>query len=128
VEHFEGTYHATILLKNGKGQRSSLTTLSAKGLHKTLSISDTRHNNALPYAECHYAECRFLYTIMLNVIMLSVMASLKQLARANGLAYFRLVVIDKEKIVITLTPGCEQNHYEAIFLLKMFFQIFFTNC
>ncbi len=56
-----------------------------------------------------------VFNIMLNVIMLSVTAPLKQLARANGLAYFRLAVIDKEKIVITLTPGCEQNHYEPIF-------------
>jgi len=51
----------------------SITTLSIKGLHVTLSISDTQHNNALPlcwvllcwvsrfiyyYAEFLYAECR----------------------------------------------------------------------
>jgi hypothetical protein len=40
----------------------------------TLSISDTQHNNALPWAECRYAECRILFTIMLSVIMLSVVA------------------------------------------------------
>jgi hypothetical protein len=52
----------------------SITTLSKWGLHVTLSISDTQHNNALPlywmslcsvscfiyyYAECHHAECRY---------------------------------------------------------------------
>ncbi len=41
----------------------------------TLSISDTRHNNAMPCAECCYAECRVLFmlsVVMPNVIMLSV--------------------------------------------------------
>jgi hypothetical protein len=51
----------------------------------TLSISDTEHNNALSYAECHYAECRVLFTIMLSVIilkviMLNVVAPFKQLS------------------------------------------------
>jgi hypothetical protein len=38
----------------------------------TLSITDTRHNNALLCAECRYAECHILFTIMLSVVMLSV--------------------------------------------------------
>jgi hypothetical protein len=38
----------------------------------TLSISDTQHNNAFPWAECRYAECLILFTIMLSIIMLSV--------------------------------------------------------
>ncbi len=55
-------------------------TLSKKGLYVTLRISDTQHNNTLPfcsvvflfyfaechyshcrYAECHFADCRFVY-------------------------------------------------------------------
>jgi hypothetical protein len=70
----------------------SITTLSMKGLHVTLSISDTQQKITLSiimlyhYAECRYAECHILFinmlnaimlnVIMLNVVMLSVVASL----------------------------------------------------
>jgi len=47
----------------------SITKLSIKGLHVTLSISDTHHNSTLLlcrvshfiyyYAECHHAVCRY---------------------------------------------------------------------
>jgi hypothetical protein len=41
----------------------SITPLSIIGLHETLSINNTQHNNA---------ECRVLFITMLNVFMLSV--------------------------------------------------------
>jgi hypothetical protein len=47
-------------------------TLILYGLYVTHSITDTRHINALHYAECHYAEWHVLPIVMLNVIMLSV--------------------------------------------------------
>jgi hypothetical protein len=43
-----------------------------KGLYKTLSITDSQHNNALRNADCHCAECRVSFIVMLSVIMLNV--------------------------------------------------------
>ncbi len=52
-------------------------TLSMKGLYVTHSISDTQHNNALPFAECRYAECSC-----------AGLAVKKILSGTNTLAYF----------------------------------------
>ncbi len=38
----------------------------------TLSISDTQHSNALPYAYCSTTESHVLFTIMLSAIRLNV--------------------------------------------------------
>jgi hypothetical protein len=44
------------------------------GLYVTLSINDTKHNNAIHCAKCRYAECSVLLIVMLNVIMLTEVA------------------------------------------------------
>jgi len=44
-------------------------TLTRNSSYVTLSITDTQHNNALLYAECHV-----LFIVMLNVVRLSVVA------------------------------------------------------
>jgi hypothetical protein len=46
--------------------------LCIEGLYVTLSITDTQHNKALNYAECHHDKYRVLFIVMLNVVMLNV--------------------------------------------------------
>jgi hypothetical protein len=35
----------------------------------TLIVTDTQHNNALHFAECHYAECSNLFAAMLSGVV-----------------------------------------------------------
>jgi hypothetical protein len=46
--------------------------LSIKGIHVTLNINDSQHNNSL---HC-YGECHVLFIVVQNLVMLSVVAPL----------------------------------------------------
>jgi hypothetical protein len=50
----------------------SIMTLGLRGFYETLGIDDSKHNNALHYAEYVYDECHVLFIVMLNFIVLSV--------------------------------------------------------
>jgi hypothetical protein len=38
----------------------------------SLSITDTQHNNALHFAECHCAQRRVLFIVVLSAVLMSV--------------------------------------------------------
>jgi hypothetical protein len=75
----------------------------------SLSITDTQHNNALHYSECHCAQHHVLFIvvlsailmgiIILNVVMLSIVAPTKHI---NCSLFKSFMIIEQEKSDKTL--------------------------